>query len=336
MGVIGSGHPTLLDMAKRTDPDGSIAGIVEALTQRNPILMDAMAMEGNLPTGHRTTVRASLPTVGWRRFNQGVARSKSTTIQIDESIGMLNGQSFVDCDLAELNGNEAAFRASEDISFLQSMNNEVSQTMFYGNTDTDPEEFMGLAPRYNNLSGNDNSGHVIDSAVGTGSGPDQASIWFITWGPDTAYLVYPKGSTAGLTPTPMGKQLVEDGADTDRYFLAWVTDWKWKVGLVVKDWRYHVRIGNIDIGDGDPTGTDGTDILDALIQAYNRVYDLNVGRTVCYMNRTVKSFIDRAFYLKSNAYFTPTEWHGRMVESYRGIPILTCDALTVAESPLTA
>jgi len=333
MGVIGAGYPTLLDMAKRTDPNGSIAGIVEALTQRNPILMDAMAMEGNLPTGHRCTIRAGLPTVGWRRFNQGVARSKSTTIQIDENIGMLNGQSFVDCDLAELNGNEAAFRASEDISFLQAMNNEVAATLFYGNSDLDPEEFMGLTPRYNNISGNDNSGHVLDSGVGTGTGSDQASIWFVTWGPDTAYLVYPKGSTAGLTPTPMGKQLVEDGADSDRYFLAWVTDWKWKVGLVVKDWRYHVRIGDIDTGDW---ATTEIELIDQMIEAYNRVYDLNVGRTVIYMNRTVKSHLDKTIYNKDEMHFTPAEWHGRQVDSFRGIPILTCDALSIVESAMTA
>ena len=114
-----TGLPTLLDQIKRTDPDGTIADIIEALTQRNPILQDAVAMEGNLPTGHRLTIRDGLPQVGWRMFNEGVDRGKSTTIQVDETCGMLEGRSVVDCKLAKLNGNEAAFRSSEDMSFLQ-------------------------------------------------------------------------------------------------------------------------------------------------------------------------------------------------------------------------
>ena len=102
MAAIGTGFPTLLDQIKRTDPDGQIADIVEALTERNPILMDGMAQEGNLPTGHRVTIRSGLPTIAWRQFNQGISASKSTTIQVDETCGMMNGRFEVDCSLAKL------------------------------------------------------------------------------------------------------------------------------------------------------------------------------------------------------------------------------------------
>ena len=80
---------TLLDWAKRLDPTGKVARVVEMLEQTNEILQDMLWMEGNLPTGHRTTVRTGLPSVAWRLLNGGVTPSKSTTAQIDEQCGML-------------------------------------------------------------------------------------------------------------------------------------------------------------------------------------------------------------------------------------------------------
>ena len=54
---------TLADWAKRLDPQGKVPTIVELLAQSNPILDDVAYMEGNLPTGHRVTVRTGLPDV---------------------------------------------------------------------------------------------------------------------------------------------------------------------------------------------------------------------------------------------------------------------------------
>jgi hypothetical protein len=75
---------TLADWAKRLDPDGKVPTVVELLSQTNDILTDMLWIEGNLPTGHRTTVRTGLPTVAWRLLNAGITPSKSTTAQIDE------------------------------------------------------------------------------------------------------------------------------------------------------------------------------------------------------------------------------------------------------------
>ena len=62
MATLSSINPTLADLAKVTDPDGSISDVVEILNQTNEILLDMTWLEGNLTTGHRTTVRAGLPT----------------------------------------------------------------------------------------------------------------------------------------------------------------------------------------------------------------------------------------------------------------------------------
>ena len=147
MPTIGANVLTLADFAKRVDPDGKVPSIVELLSQSNEILQDMLWMEGNLPTGHRTTVRTGLPTVAWRLLNQGVQPSKSTTAQVDEQCGMLEAWSEVDKDLAMLNGNTAAFRLSEAQAFIEAMNQEMASTLFYGNAGLAAEEFTGLSIR---------------------------------------------------------------------------------------------------------------------------------------------------------------------------------------------
>ena len=82
MAALSTTHPTLLDVTKRLDPNGKIDTIAEILTQTNEILEDMVWLEGNLPTGHRTSVQTSLPTGTWRRFNEGIVPTKSTSTQI--------------------------------------------------------------------------------------------------------------------------------------------------------------------------------------------------------------------------------------------------------------
>src|SRR5688572_2449372 len=100
----------LSDWAKSLDPDGTVARVIELLEQSNPILKDIPFMEGNLPTGHRTTVRTGLAGASWRLLNAGVTPSKGSKAQIDEQAGQLESWSQVDKKLAELGGNMNAFR----------------------------------------------------------------------------------------------------------------------------------------------------------------------------------------------------------------------------------
>ncbi len=127
---VASEMPNLANVTKRMDPDGSIAKIAELLQEFNPIIEDIPMVEGNLPTGHRTTVRSDTPTPTWRLLNYGVRPTKSTTAQVDDTIGMLEAYSEVDKDLANLNGNSAEFRMSEDKPHLESMSNDMASTVF--------------------------------------------------------------------------------------------------------------------------------------------------------------------------------------------------------------
>jgi hypothetical protein len=327
---------TLADWAKRLDPDGKVPTIAELLSQSNEILEDCMFMEGNLPTGHRSVIRTGLPTVYWRAINQGIPTSKSTTAQVDESCGMLEAYSEVDKDLAELNGNTSQFRLSEDKAFLESMNQTQAQTLFYGNPGTDPKQYLGLATRYSSLS----AGNAQNILSAGGSGSDNTSIYLVVWGDNTVFCPFPKGSKAGLIHDDLGLNTVWD-SNGARY-QAYRTHYQWKNGLVVKDWRYVVRICNIDVSDligqtGTQAASAATAIIKLLARALYRIPNMAMGRAAFYMNRTTHSGLalaamDKSQYvLKINEglsqFGTPQSYL-----SFLGVPLRRVDQILNTES----
>src|SRR5271167_2005129 len=100
--VLSVNQLTLLDHARRVDPDGKIARIVELLARVNHVMDDMAMIEGNTQTGHVTTMRTGLPAIAWRSVNVGVQPSKSTTKQIAVTAGILEGLGKVDEELVEL------------------------------------------------------------------------------------------------------------------------------------------------------------------------------------------------------------------------------------------
>ena len=341
--TLGSTVATLADWAKRLDPDGKVPTIVELLSQTNDVLKDMLFKEGNLPTGERTTVRTGLPTVAWRLLNQGVATSKSTTAQIDEQAGMLEAWSEVDKDLAELNGNTAAFRLSEAQAFIEAMNQEMASTLIYGNSGTAPEEFLGFAPRYASLSAT-NAQNILNAG---GTGSDNTSVWLVCWGASTVHGVFPKGSKAGLVHDDMGLVTVETTAGVGgNRMRAYQDRWQWKNGLVLKDWRYAVRIANVDISDlialtGTQATTAATFLLKLMARAIDRVPSLGMGKPVFYANRTVMSHLRVAAMEKSNNVLSISEGLNQLGEriqnglNFLGIPVRMVDSLLETEAAVS-
>ncbi|NBT58796.1 hypothetical protein EBT16_08445 [bacterium] len=333
MATLSAGSLTLVDHAKRLDADGKIPVIAELLSQTNEILEDAVFMEGNLPTGHRVTIRTGLPTVYWRAINQGVPLSKSTTAQVDEAVGMLEAYSEVDKDLAELNGNTAAFRLSEDQAFLEAMNQTQASTMFYGNPASDPKQYLGLAPRYSSLS----AGNAMNIVDGKGTGSANTSIWLVVWGDNTCFCPFPKGSRAGLMHEDLGLDTIID-ADGGR-FQAYRTHYQWKNGLVVKDWRYIVRIANINVT-SLVTSSGPADLVTLMSKALDRIPNFGMGRACFYMNRTVYSYLRIQALSKSqnvlaveqglSQFGTPSRWM-----SFQGVPLRKVDAIVNTESQVS-
>lgn len=345
MATLSSTVLTLADWAKRREDDGKVAAIVELLSQTNEILEDSLWMEGNLPTGHKTTVRTGLPSATWRQLNYGVPKAKSTTAQIIDTCGNLEVYAEVDKDLADLNGNSAEFRLSEVKAFLEGMNQQVASTLFYGNTAVNPERFMGLAPRYNTVTAAtaQTAANVISAS---GSGSDNTSIWIITWGADTTHCIFPKGKISGLQHRDLGEDTLKD-ADGNQY-QGYRDHFKWELGLTVRDWRYNARICNIDVS--DLSGGSAANIINLLVRAIHRIPTIMqsgtttsdapsingaMGRTVIYCNRTIRTYLDLQAMNKTNVLLKMEEWNGRPVTTFRGIPIRTCDAILNNEAQIT-
>lgn len=328
MAAVGEQNPTLLDVASRMEGD-KIATVVELLNETNEIIDDMTVLEANDGTNHKTTIRSGLPSATWRQLNYGVQPSKSTTVQIQDACGMLESYAEVDKALADLNNNTQAFRMSEDRAFLESMNQTFADTLFYGNTATNPERFMGLAPRYNSTTAQNGSNILL----GGGSGSDNTSIWLVVWGPNTVHGIYPKGSKAGLSHTDKGQVTLED-ANRGRY-EGYRTHYKWDCGLTLRDWRYVVRIANIDVSELTKNAATGADLLDLMVQALEIVPNLSLGRAVFYCNRTIKSFFRRQTLNKSNVHLSLDEVAGKKVLSFDGIPFRKCDSILNAEATVS-
>lgn len=329
MATLGSTYFDLIELYKRQDGMGNFVPIIEILNEMNPILADAIAVECNKGTTHLHTVRSGLPEVSWGRLYKGIPNSKSGTAQVEDTTGFVEGLSTIDKRLLELSTNEGAVRMGEAMAYLESMSQEVSRKLFYGNTASDPEEFMGLAPRFNSLSAS-NGSQIVDAG---GTGADNTSIWFTTWGDNQCQLLYPKGTQAGVKREDMGSQRLTDASGNAYYGME--EKFTWHVGLAVKDWRYVSRIANIDVSD---LQANTVALYDFMRTAYYKLWSRRVagGKMAIYCNRDVMESLDA---LATNGGASDSfvrlsrkEIQGEEVLTYRGIPIRESDSLINTEA----
>lgn len=345
MATLASTGLTLMDWARRTDNDGKTAMIVDLLSQANEILDDMLWVEGNLETGFKTTVRTSLPQGTWRALNAGVANTKSTTAQLVVSAGNLEAYSLIDKDLADLNGNTAAFRLSEDRAFFEGLSQQMASQLFYGNATIAPAQFTGLTSNYNTvtLTNAQSAANVIDMG---GTGSTNASMWLCGWSPDTTIGFFPKGKKAGLQHVDMGEWPVQDASGNT--YQAYRSHFKWEAGLAVRDWRFNVRVANIDVT--TLTGSQAPNLINALDRMLERPPRLNarasstqtvneqsgiVGtgdRAALYCNRVLRTWLRIQMHNKPNLLLTMESWEGKPVMSYCGVPFRTVDQLISTES----
>lgn len=328
MATLASTNPTLADLSARMTGDGKIDPmIIEMLNETNEVLDDMTVIEANGFTEHKTTVRSGLPSGTWRKLNYGVQPEKSRTVQVKDSMGMLETYAEVDKALADLNGNSAAWRMSEDRAFIEGLNQNMAITLFYGDSSLDPEKFTGLAPRYNSLSA-ENAINIVD---GGGTGSDNASIWLVVWGPNTCHSIYPKGSSAGLQARDLGEDTLLDAAG-GRY-QGYRTHYKWDLGFTLRDWRYVVRIANIDVSDLTKNASAGADLIDLMTQALELVPNIGLGRPVFYLPRKLRSFLRRQITNKvAGSTLTMEDVGGKKVVAFDGVPCRRTDALLLTEA----
>jgi hypothetical protein len=336
MATLASSALTLGEWATRLDPGGKPAAVIELLGQTNEMLTDMLWMQCNDGAGHKTTVRTGLPTATWRLLNYGVVKSKSTTAQVRDSTGMLEAYSEIDKALADLNGNTAEFRMGEDMAFIESMNQGMQGTVVYGSTTATPERFTGLGPRFSSLSA-PNGGNIVNAG---GSSNTNTSIWLVGWGQNTVHGLFPKGSKAGLQVRDLGEVPLYDG--NNNVYQGYRTHFKWDCGLTVRDWRFVVRVANINVTAGAVTTSN---IVNTLITATNKLPFVSAAgnspppggtrpgqvNTAFYCNRTVRAALDIQAMAKTNNFLTIETRDSKPYTAFRGIPIRICDQIGNAE-----
>lgn len=330
MSTLNTGAPTLLDMAKTLNPDGTTADIVEILNQYNEVLEDAVAIQANGVTGHRTTIRTGIAAPTWTKLYQGVQPSKSTVAQVTDSFGTLEAYSRIAKNLVDLAPNGASFRLSEDKPHLEGLAQEMAQTLFYGNEKTAPEEFTGLSARYNLLAAENGVDNIIDCL---GSGADNTSMWLIVWGDQTMHTIFPQGSKAGVEQEDRGQQTMQNSLGTTDGALweAYVTHYKVSMGFCLRDWRYAVRMANVDVSDLNTLANTKL-LVQYLTQATERIPSFNNGRAAIYLNRNIREKLRLGILEKITTQLTWETVTGKRVMMFDGIPVRRVDQLVNNEA----
>jgi hypothetical protein len=124
---------------------------------------------------------------------------------------------------------------------------------------------------------------------------------------------------------------------------------KWEIGYVLRDWRYVVRVANIDIT--QLTGVSAANLINLIVRG---IYKLptqpvsagtiqtsdtpevraNMGRTVIYCNRVFRTYLDLQAMNKTNVLLRIEEFDGKPITTFRGIPVRTCDAILNNEAAI--
>ncbi|MDG4721591.1 major capsid protein [Thalassospira aquimaris] len=331
MATIGSDLPTLLDLMKTRDPKGRTLKIIEQKAKWNDILMDAIYVECNNGTKHITSMSTGIPEPAFRKYNKGVQPSHGGQVQVEDTTAMMEDYGEVDAALARKHADEGAYRTQQAKRKLLGFNQKTSRYCFYGNTATEPEGFLGLAPRFDDLSAP--SGANVVDAQGTGS--ENTSIWFVTWGEETCHLIYPENTVIGFQNKDLGEQTKEF---SDGSMMQVLRDhFRQDIGLSVPDWRGVSRVANIDVGDLTKDAQSGADLIDYMIDAYYRLQNPEQasGKVAIYCNRTIQTFLHKQAMNGKNVNLTIENFEGKPVTKFLGYPIRRDDSLINAEGRVT-
>jgi hypothetical protein len=340
---------SLIDLARRTDPDGEAADIAELLSQANEIYDDLIWKEGNTNTGHVYTMRTGIPKGTYRYLGQGVPGVKSTTAQGRMNCGDLEMQSTIDLKLYEMALDGDQFRYEEDNAMLEGASQTICGGMFYGNALANPASFTGLSLYYNtvNLANAANAANVFD---GGGVGSNNASLWLVGWSPRSIYGVFPRGQKAGVELMPLTQELAYDSLGNG--YRAKISWFRQVAGLCVEDWRWGARICNLDVTSAGLAGPNAYDIFANLSKLVKRLPKMARGmsgitdtdarnergmtiRPAIYLNRELGGFCDVQSIRDRNVLLGPRDYAGEPVVSFRGIPMRNVDQLISNEARVT-
>lgn len=310
---------------------GEKAGqIIELMNRTNDIMDDVPWMEANQSDGHLTRIRTGLPEIYWRRLYQGTPPAKSQWSQVKESCGILEAIMELDVEELRLYGSrDKAFRMSEGIAFAEAMRQKVASTLFYGDSNLDPDAFNGFAMRYPAKDAK----NVLDAGGTDESGC--TSLWLVSWGAQAAHGIYPKDSTGGLSHEDLHTYMAQD--DNGRKYQVTGDKYNWRCGLAVRDWRAVVRIANLPVAAlGKRKGEEGfIDLQKLTIEAKNKMPQHLRQKAIWYGNADVLTALELQNSDAGQVQLQYGEFFAaQAVPVLHGRPVRQCDAILSTEQPV--
>jgi hypothetical protein len=339
MAAKGTSLLTLADVAKSKNKQ--IGKVAEVLSRQDGMIRDTPFMEMNEGTKHVETIRSGLPEVYYRKANQPIPASKSTTEERTYGAAHFESKSQIDRMVAARGGRDriAYNRWNQATGHLQAMAQEHADLLLYGSPDDDTRKVPGLSDIFSTLSTSvETSKQIVDFG---GVGNDNTSIWLVYWGENSAFGVYPAGTQAGLKRTdmtPSPDQFVQiHGTDENGNpgtFWGYEEDFEIDHGLVVKDYRQIARVANIDISE---LATDPTDLLEAMIIASYKIDSEENGTPFWYVNKTIMAYLHIAALNKVSAGggVRYDNYDGKKVLMFLNKPVRQMDALMVSEDAIS-
>lgn len=344
MATLGGDVIDLAQIAKRDDMYGRLADL---LMQSNRACADGPIVKSNKDMSHVSSQIVGYPTVGYAQINGFTSSSRSTVQNVEDQIAMARGFSTIDTRLIDdIPSNGEAIRFGEGKTFINSMWNLVSESLFYGSIGDNPDEFNGLTtrPQYSTLGNN-----VLS---GGGAASSNSSVWLIKWHPELVFLLAPRNGVGGLEHIDHGRQVFRDSTSMGGGFMtAYVDEWRWFIGLGLKDPRACVRIANVVAADVKALAnaqeqTDYATNLTYLMAAAIHRLPPGPGNPVFYMNRSTFEGLDRQSLIReagisaigSNQNQGKAGNNGTTggpVYTFRGIPIRIEESLTYVEATVS-
>jgi len=341
MGAKGTTLLTMADVAKGKNKQ--IGKVAEVLVQHNSMLNDIPYMEMNEGTIHKEDIRSALPAVYYRKANQPIPASKTTTEERTFTATHFESKSQIDKAVARRGGMDrvAYNRWNQAQGHLQAHSIELANLIVYGSPVQSNRKTAGLFDIYSTLNPAEEASKQIIDAGGTGS--DNMSIVKVHWGERSIFGIYEAGTTAGISRIDHSKNhnlvkipgIDEKGNVGD--FWGYEEEFNTDHGLVVKDFRQAVRIANIDASNLK-SGVGAADLIDLMISADYKIDSKENGQGVWYVNRTVEAFLHKQALTKvgAGAGLTFDNYQGKPVLMFLGCPVRRMDALLTSEARVVA
>lgn len=335
MAGLGTRLVTLADVAKSKNKQ--IGKVAEVLVLENEALKDIPYMQMNEGTVHKEEIRSALPAVYYRKANQAIPASKTTTEERTFTAAHFESKSQMDAKVAERGGNVAYNRWNQAQGHLQAMAQEHGSLLIYGSPLSDPRKTPGFFDIYSTVATSEETSKQVIDAGGTGS--NNTSILLAHWGERSIFGVYPAGTQAGLkrTDRSAGGKLVQiqatDLAGNPGSFWGYEEDFEIDHGLVVKDYRQAARIANIDVVNLK-SGAGAADLIDLMITAAYKIHTAQNGTGAWYVNRTIEGFLHKQALTKvgAGAGLRFDNYQGEQVLMFLGRPVRRMDAILNSEA----